>query len=519
MTSRRFVAQGDETLGRLFDGLERRGTLVRERERRLERTLFDTFDWRLFRSGSSLALERDLDDGTTSVVWRSQRSGEQIGRFALDEVPRFAWDFPAGPVAERLTDVVEMRALLALATLETTVTTLRSVDGEGKTVARLVGDDARVRGGPTLAPRVEVVAVRGYGREAGRLAGLLEAQVSLLPSDDDVAVAGLRAVGLDPGSYSSKLRLQLHGDSTAIESWTAVLRALFSSLQMNEAGVRDDLDSEFLHDYRVAVRRTRSVLGEARRIIDPDDRARFRDEFAWLGRATGPTRDFDVYVLTLPRFEAVLPAERRSDLKPFRSFIEQRQREAHTRLVAEFDTPRYLGLLRAWREFLETPAAAGDAPEALRPARDVAADRTWRAYRQLRRHGRAIHERSEPDQLHELRKEAKRFRYLLECFGSLFPPVQVDPVVKELKALQDVLGEYQDCHVQAGSLERFGQEMIEETGASAATLMAMGSIVEHLDDRERRAREAFDQRFRRFDSVRVRRHMAAAFSPSSRSLS
>ena len=66
----------------------------------------------------------------------------------------------------------------------------------------------------------------------------------------------------------------------------------------NEKGIIDDIDSEFLHDFRVAVRRTRSLLGQIRYVLPKRRVTRFKRDFAWLGEVTGPARDMDVYLLS-----------------------------------------------------------------------------------------------------------------------------------------------------------------------------------------------------------------------------
>jgi hypothetical protein len=68
-----------------------------------------------------------------------------------------------------------------------------------------------------------------------------------------------------------------------------------------------------------------------------------------------------------------------------------------------------------------------------------------------------------------------------------------------------VLGAYQDTQVQAEAIERFGQEMIERRGALAATLLAMGAVVEQLEVGGREARKSFADRFQQFDDRDVRR--------------
>jgi CHAD domain-containing protein len=501
-TVRRYLVRPATDADEVMQGIEERTALVREHARSFERTVYETFDWRLFRDDSVLEHRRDGDRPV--MLWRSLSTGETLGRVPLEAVPRFAWHLPPTPVSERLGRVTEVRALLPLVTLDTTVEGARVVDADDKTLGRLTLERTRVQDGPALPPVLELTPVRGYEHQLGEVTRLLDAQVGLTPDADDPVVLALRAAGFDPGSYSSKLRLQLSQDATAQEAWLVVLRALFATVQVNEAGLRDDLDSEFLHDYRVAVRRTRSVLKDAKQVLEPATLVWARDEFRWIGQVTSPARDADVFLLSMPDFEAQLPAERRDDLKAFAAFLEAKQQQTHTTLVEALDSPRYRELVVRWREFLDRDEPAADTRHATTPAVKLAGARIAKAHRRIIRRGRAINDSSHPEELHELRKDAKRLRYLLECFGSLFPPDMVQPVVRQLKGLQEVLGDYQDSQVQASSIEQFGQQMIEARDAPAATLIAMGSIVEQLDAKGRRARAEFGERFHAFDHRDVR---------------
>jgi CHAD domain-containing protein len=500
---------------RLFDEVSTRARLERDRNGAVDRVVYETFDWRFRAAGSVLEHCRSGDEST--LVWRSIDTGETLGQLEVDDVPSFAWHLPAAPMVDRLARIADVRALLPLVTLRSRIERRRLVDGEGKTLARLTLDRAVVGKDRALPPIVELAPVRGYEREAGAVAALLRAQVSLVPAPDDVVTLALRAAGFSPGSYSSKLRLSLDADAWAYDTWITVLRELFAVMQANEAGLRNDTDSEFLHDYRVAVRRTRSVLADGKGVLPPDVRAWARDEFRWIGQITSPPRDADVFVLTVPEFEAALPPERRDDLKAFGAFVEDHRRRSHDELVLALDTDRARALTDRWREVLDDAVPAVDlAPLATAPAARVAGERIAKAHRRVIRDGRAIGPASHPEELHDLRKDAKRLRYLLECFGSLYPTDVVAPVVRELKGLQDVLGSYQDAQVQAEAIEHFGQDMIEQHGATAATLLAMGSIVEQLDESGRTAREHFSERFAAFDDREVRRRVDAIANSSGR---
>jgi CHAD domain-containing protein len=247
-----------------------------------------------------------------------------------------------------------------------------------------------------------------------------------------------------------------------------------------------------------------------------------RADFKWLGDITTPTRDFDVYLLTYPDFESSLPESIRPDLAPLRRFLAEHQQLAQAQLVADLDSSRYAALIDRYRSWLGAPAFAPGAtdpevvPEADRPAAEFAATRTWKAYRGLVKDGRRIDADSPAEALHDLRKDAKKLRYALECFGSLFPADEIAPLVKELKGVQDVLGEFQDCEVQKGSLRGYGEALVGEVGPrSAPTLMAMGYLIEQLDERERVAREQFADRFEQFDRHHQRAQFRLLFAPPS----
>ena len=163
-----------------------------------------------------------------------------------------------------------------------------------------------------------------------------------------MAELAARAVGGSPGAYSSKLRLSLDADAAAGEVWGVVLRELLATLRANEAGTREDLDSEFLHDLRVAVRRTRSVLAQGKGVLDPEARSRFADGFRWLGAITSPTRDLDVRLLTLPELAAGIDESLGPELDPLRRLLVRHRRREQRRLVRALDSDRYARMLERY---------------------------------------------------------------------------------------------------------------------------------------------------------------------------
>jgi CHAD domain-containing protein len=124
--------------------------------------------------------------------------------------------------------------------------------------------------------------------------------------------------------------------------------------------------------------------------------------------------------------------------------------------------------------------------------------------------GNAIDADSPHEALHDLRKKGKELRYLLEFFASLYPSSVVKPMVTTLKALQDVLGRFQDREVQADRMRSLGDEVAALDGGAAA-LMAMGVLVQRLSDEQAEARAHFAETFAGFSAKPQRKLVDRTF--------
>jgi CHAD domain-containing protein len=68
----------------------------------------------------------------------------------------------------------------------------------------------------------------------------------------------------------------------------------------------------------------------------------------------------------------------------------------------------------------------------------------------------------EVEALHDLRIAAKRLRYLLELVGPASVGPNSDALVRDVKGLQDLLGEIHDCDVQLPGLRELARTAPEE---------------------------------------------------------
>ena len=469
----------------------------------VRRTCFDSFDWRVH--GNAAVLEGISDGKHYRLIWRPLSAGKRREQVSLDETPRFVRDLPPGRLRDRLDAVVEMRELVPLVTISSRVHALRVLNRHDKTVARVAFEENSARrpgGGKSFAldRRAVVMPVKGYQKPGKQLVKALEG-LGLARAGDDLIQTALARVGLTPGGYTPRLDLHLESGMRADLAARRILLRLLDIMEANEAGTRTGTDTEFLHDFRVTVRRTRSALTQIKGVFPQRTVTRYQAEFAWLGRITTPVRDLDVYLLNFDTYRASLPVSAQTDIEPLRDFLKRHWLIEHQAMVKALDSVRYRRLVTNWRELLRRAVPnRSTLPNATRPVLAVACERVWHIYQRALKEGRAIGAESPAEALHELRKTCKKLRYLMEFFQSLFPPRRIKSPIRALKALQDNLGTYQDCAVQMATLKQFSHQMADEGIAPPDTLLAMGMLIDELERRQQAARGEFADRFGNFDS-------------------
>lgn len=510
-----FTIKDDLNINELQTILQDKLHATRTPPQQLQRTCYDTFDWRLF--ASNAVLEADINGKQHDLVWRSLNNDGKRLQIKLASPPRFAWDLPPGQLRKQLEPVLEMRELMPLVSISSRVHTLQVMDKIEKTVARISIEENKVRrrkGGKVLLQdnRVIILPIRGYQKVFKRIVKTLEG-MGLQPATEDLMQKALAVTGYNPGDYSSKLDLHLDPQERADRASRVIFRRLLDIIRDNEAGTRRGTDSEFLHDFRVAIRRTRSALSQIKGVLPAPILKRYKAEFAWLGTMTSPSRDLDVYLLTFDDYKQSLPVSAQADIEPLRDFLLHHQAIEHKALLKALDSARYRRLLEGWGAFLEKPVGERSTlPGAQRTIQALACERIWKVYKGILKEGRAIQADTPAEALHDLRKTAKKLRYLMEFFQSLFPADKIKALIKVLKTLQDNLGEFQDYEVQVHTLRNFSRQMVEEGVAPPETLLAMGMLIEGLEKRQHVAREEFADRFEKFSAVENREHFRELFT-------
>jgi CHAD domain-containing protein len=353
-------------------------------------------------------------------------TGHQVGSVVVEkEKPlAFAWEFPPSGFATILGDVLEMRALISLGEITNQSVHYDLLNADEKIVARLVMETYGGCGTTETVDQCRLMPVRGYAGAAKQAAACIERSGGV-PVERSPIVDLLERSGFSPGAYSSKINLSLNPEVPAAEAVRGIMENLIAVMHANLPGVREDIDTEFLHDFRVSVRRARSLLSQMKGVLDSATSADLQRQLKAMGSATGNVRDLDVYLLNRAQYTELLPDVLKPGISGLFRTLQRKRRYAKDRMVKALDGTDVRTALDDLDAFVRSdPQAESDAPYGKRPIGDIAKTVITRRYRRIVKKGSRITDTTPDERLHELRIDCKKLRYLLEFFTSLFPENQ-----------------------------------------------------------------------------------------------
>jgi CHAD domain-containing protein len=449
----------------LIDGVELPGwaglagvqTLVGPDEQVLEAVYYDTADLRLVRAGVTLRRRRgghdagwhlklpvggDSRDEVRVGAARNGRRNPPPPAELVGLVRVFTRGAPVAPVAElvtarrrwRLTDGHD-RALVEVVDDHVSAHTM------GASTSKMAWREIEVELGgdsdPDLLDRVERRLLDAGIRRSDARSKLARVLGERLPAPVPVPRPGRKAaVGEVVLGY-------LHEQAEAIV-W-------------GDPAVRQDLP-DAVHKMRVATRRMRSALQAYRKVVDRSATRELTNELKWLAGVLGDARDLEVLharfthaVDELPDELVVGPVHAR-----LTRYFTPRETDARTALIAALDSDRYLALLAAIDGLLADPPLSRRAD---RGARRELPALVGRAHRRVAGHVKVADQLGSGEdrdrEWHEARKASKRLRYAAEAAApALGKPA--NRLVKQVKQVQELLGDHQDAVVARPVLREIG---------------------------------------------------------------
>lgn len=435
--------------------LKRPGSAAKTRT--LTSVYLDTPEHRLKRSGIALRLRRDGRRWVQTVkssreLHGSLSQGDEVenpapgGHVSLDAIPNPAvrdvvLECVNGSVLEPVCETVMRRTAIELVSADGTRAELAIDIGEifadGRSAAfreaEIEALDGTTRGLFDIAQELLPDGGWRFSRLSKGARGYLLAEEGRI--ERELAPRNAEAVVLDPAQ-------------TTEQAARDILRECFDQIATNIAVVRKLDDPEGAHQLRVGLRRLRSAFSIFAFVIACPEMERLNGEARWLGQEVGQLRDIDVVRNDIVCREAnAYPEEVGLAALVERLAPPVDERRAHLRKI--LTSSRVQAFLLAVARFSETrgwllPHDFAQTGRLAMPVGDFASRAIKHRWKKVVARAQGLAE-LDTEARHDLRKELKKLRYVVEFVSPLYPAKRVAPFVKRLKKLQTIFGNLNDA--------------------------------------------------------------------------
>lgn len=443
----------------LFDELRKVHRLPRRRRRLLRQAAL------LATVGAQVDPEHPYAAGRDLILaqpLRNMSTGERLALACIVALQRRKLK----PDKERALDALEPKqrgqALLLAALLQ--IGRTLTYDGPDSTAIRTIegGDSSEcaiILEGPAAEADAQQAAARaGYWRQFTKQELIFLALIQ--PSAATVQAPPPAAL---PAAEEPPLPVDVPAllpEDSMSEAGRKVILTHFVRMLANEPGTREGADIEFLHDMRVSTRRMRAAYRIFQPYYDAEAVKRFNKSLRRTGGALGAVRDLDVLIEKAEAYQAGLPEDSASNIEPLLASWHGRREVARRELIEYLDSAAYRGFVDAFRAFLLTPEAHAlpipPGEPVAHEVRHVVPRLVMERYEQVRAY-EPILAAAPITTYHQLRVDFKRLRYALEFFQKLLGP-EAPAIIKQVTAMQDLLGALQDAHVAEELIRAFLDE-------------------------------------------------------------
>lgn len=487
-------------------------------------TYLDTFDWTLLKN--KLALRYRLANGKALYTLKSiggiedgvaKRAETEI---ALDQPVADPAAIPVKGLRNLVKDLIYPRKLMEHIQIRTDRRLYQIISPEGAKI-ELAFDSSgfSLRGfqKPYRAQRLlemEAELLKGPAKSLPALGTILKDRFGYAPSTMsklEVAMERLKVV-IPSKKAPEVLRVRL--DDRLDLAVHKILALQFHWFSEQIPGVLRDIDTEFVHQGRVATRRMRSALKLFHDALPKITAVYLEDELRWLGGMFGVVRDLDVFLLNLSQFREKIKPFPKKQKNVFDDWIEKHRRKPLKALCESLQSARFKRFEYRIGQFLERPLPAHPRVSfALKTVRETAPQIIHDKLEAVLKQGRAVMENPKLKEFHRLRIQMKRLRYACEFMASAYDG-SLDPFIDRTVEMQDCLGELQDT-VFTKKFVRYLHNDWKRKLVDPDILFTLGQVHQLQTQIARNRQDAFAAIWERFSSNETRSVLNEIFTLSS----
>lgn len=449
----------------------------RGRPRREQSLIYDTAGGVLSTSGLQLRVSKK----TARLVRCSSDQLVRTGRISTEGTDHpFYTDF-SEPLATELKAIIGLRALFCIASVQYLFTGYQIRDAEGKIVCRL----STYSFDTEEELWVEVSGLKGYEKDVSMILDQLN-EGRIPPPESEWSICSL---------MESKAESHDHPKSTAAvfhilptystkKAFRRIIASLYMSVRSQEEGLTGDFDQEFLHDYRVGVRKLRTAMEVFEPVLRKSRTQSTLEFLKLVGTYSTPVRDLDVLLSQL------LPSYENVD-EPFFHYLQMLRETYHTQLCSFITSDLYEKKMKMIEKMIEKKGKSLFRRQITKHELELsrfAPKRLLEVYERLVKTAKETDTQSSYELIHTLRKQNKQFRYSLMFFQDLYGPSCVD-LLESCKRVQDLLGAYTDREVLTRQLKDY--LALDHTGKGEDTDDSCALLLQRLE----KEREEFSMEF------------------------
>jgi triphosphatase len=417
-------------------------------------TYLDTFDWSLLKNKYALRyrLENDSAMYTLKSVGSidhglAKRTENEISLAKPVDVPTV---IPVKQIRKLVDEIIFPRKLLEQLQVRTDRDRYRVISPEGAHIELAFDTSSFSLRGLHKARRarklheMEAELLKGPVKALSALSRRLSRKFKYSSSTASKLEVAMERLRVTIPSKKPPERLGVRRDDRLDHAVRKILAHQFQWFREQLPGVQRDIDSEFVHQARVATRRMRSALRLFSDAIPDRTGAYFAGEMKWLGGKFGVVRDIDVFLLNLSRFKEKIERLPEKKKRAIENLIEKHRQALQDALCEALKSARYKTLERRFVQFLERPLPSS--PRAVLAARivhEIAPVLITEKLDAVIQQGHTVLAKPKLKEFHRLRIQMKRLRYACEFMAPAYEGA-LDPFIERTVEIQDCLGELQD---------------------------------------------------------------------------
>jgi len=238
-----------------------------------------------------------------------------------------------------------------------------------------------------------------------------------------------------------------------------ILQDILEDIYAYRERVLKEDDNEALHQFRITVRRSVVLMGEFSFIDQSGEMLEHRKALKTFISISNTKRDLDVLYGRICSFTAE-PAYASEALLLLKKRLEDMLQEEYRAILEYLLSQSCTDILSSWEVYLSEDRFKNIMEENDTTIEKLAERVIYGRFQKIQKQIRKLEQKSEgtEEKLHALRISYKKLRYLLETFASLYRKKRIQKLLKEIKRIQNVLGDFHDSYQQEMLLGKLLQD-------------------------------------------------------------